>query len=42
MRWLRKKLFEAVIREIRENGLEIGAYLIIEKDGALTITKRVG
>ena len=41
MGWFRNQIIKIVIRAIREEGLEIGEYKVFERNGALTITKRV-
>lgn len=40
MGWIRKKILKIVEKAIRENGIQIGEYRLIEREGALTITKR--
>ena len=39
MGWIRKQILKIVEREIRENGIQVGGYLITEEDNALTIRK---
>jgi hypothetical protein len=41
MGYLRKWLLNLAIEEIKRNGITIGEYKIIERDGALTFIKEI-
>ena len=40
MGWFRKIIIKIVLSEIRENGVEIGDFVISNRDGALSIRRK--